>query len=547
MEIMEGNFVIEKRSNLFSFLEVLIICMLAVVPLFMSFPYRVNIFLSWEGAYRLSQGQIPFKDFGMPLGYMYWVLPALFFKMFGTQMITLLKAQVFINIVSGLAFRSILKSLAVQPGVRLISVLLYCISFSFFNFWPWYNHTVIVYEMVALAFLMKYFFSKRRSWILLSLGALFSFFSFFTKQDAGGLACVMCLILVGYYCLMKRKWLPILVYSLSLGAAAFAIIAPLLKFNFGYWFNHGQPPHTARVSVFELIDEFLMSSQWIKFYLVLIFLIVLAKYQNPRQIIGDRRNSMFLLLTLLILMEALVLQVTSYTPPDNNIFFHSFAIAFIFSNLVDLFHLNFFKLRNVIIGTGLILLWWSGVFWKYFEQVTQNAFTKLSLQKPSTENIVNRHTYLVFPSEDIPMDQWAFSNLKSFRKIYMPKACDEGIRRLLNSPLVKSNKNISVLNMTELTPLAVEMPYKEERGEHIPLWYHLGVGMFNKEASVYEEKIIDHYYDLVLFENIPHLNNFYPFRVRDTLLNHYLRIDSFPAPRRGNTPGTIEVFVKKNL
>jgi hypothetical protein len=179
--------------------------------------------------------------------------------------------------------------------------------------------------------------------------------------------------------------------------------------------------------------------------------------------------------------------------------------------------------------------------------VTQNAFTKLSLQKPSNENIVNRHTYLVFPSEDIPMDQWAYSNLKSFRKIYMPKACDEGIRRLLNSPLVKSNKNISVLNMTELTPLAVEMPYKEERGEDIPLWYHLGVGMFNKEASVYEEKIINHYYDLVLFENIPHLNNFYPFRVRDTLLNHYLRIDSFPAPRRGNTPGTIEVFVKKNL
>ncbi|MGZ4068395.1 MAG: hypothetical protein ACXVPE_16870 [Bacteroidia bacterium] len=544
---MDGNYVIEKRGRFFSLLEILIICLLAIVPLFMSFPYRVNIFLSWEGAYRLSQGQIPFKDFGMPLGYMYWVVPAVFFKIFGTQMITLVKAQVFINIVSGFAFRSILKSLRVQPGVRLLSVLLYCISFSFFNFWPWYNHTVIVYEMVALAFLMRYVVSEKKSWILLSLSALFSFFSFFTKQDAGGLTCVLCIVLLAYYSLTERNWAPLLIYVVSLAAVAFAIITPLLRYNFSYWFNYGQTPHTARVSIFELVDEFLASSQWIKFYLVLIFLIVAAKYRNGRQIFKDVSSSNFLLLTLMILVEASVLQVTSYTPPDNNIFFHSFAIAYILSNLADLFHLDFYRLRNAITGGGLIVLWWSGVFWKYFEQVTQNAFARLESQKPTTENIVNRHTYLVFPSEEIPMNEWGYSKLKSFRRIYMPKACDEGIQRLLNNTVVKNNKNISVLNMTELTPLAVEMPFRLERGQDIPLWYHLGVGMFNKEAARYEEKIMRGYYDLVLFEYVPHLNNFYPFRVRDTLLNYYSRIDSFPAPRRGNTPGIIEVFVKNNL
>ena len=185
---MSEDWANRRKDRLFSTLELFIIVVLAVVPLFMKFPYRVNIFLSWEGAYRLSQGQIPFKDFGMPLGYMYWVVPAIFFKIFGTQMITLVKAQVLINILSGLAFRSILKSLSVQPGVRLLSVILYCISFSFFNFWPWYNHTVIVYEMIGLAFLMKYFFSEKKRWLFLSLSALFIFFSFFTKQDGGGLA-----------------------------------------------------------------------------------------------------------------------------------------------------------------------------------------------------------------------------------------------------------------------------------------------------------------------------------------------------------------------
>lgn len=542
---MAGNLGIEKRVRQFSVMEIFIICVFAMIPLFTTFPYRVNIFLSWEGAYRLSQGQIPFRDFGMPLGYMYWVIPALFFKIFGTQMITLIKAQVFINILSGLAFQSILKSLQVQPGIRLLSVLLYCISFSFFNFWPWYNHTVIVYEMIALAFLMRYFFSEKKNWILISLSALFSFFSFFTKQDAGGLACVLCVVLLVYYGFKNKQWTPFIMYSVSLAIVAFAIIVPLLRYNFAYWFNYGQSPHTARVSIFELIDEFLLASQWIKFYLLLIIFILIANFKSLKQLLNDQRNSLFLLLTLGILAEASILQVTSYTPPDNNIFFHSFAFAFIFSSLSRYFNLDFFKLKNLFAGSFLLLMWWSGVFWKYFQRVTQNAFLSLETTKPTTENIVNRNTYLIpSPTGEIPINEWGYSNLKSFKNIYMPKPTVEGINRLLKMPAVKNNKNLNVLNMSELTPLAVEIPYQLETGSNIPLWYHLGVSMFNQQAKQYEQKIVNKYYDLVLFEYIPHLNNFYPFRVRDTLLNHYEKIDSFPAPRKGDTQGTIEVFVK---
>jgi len=167
-----------KKVSFITITEILIIVCLAIVPLFVSFPYRVNIFLSWEGAYRLSQGQIPYKDFGMPMGFMYWVVPAIFFKIFGVQMITLVKAQLFLNIISGLAFRAILKNLSVQPGIRLLSVLLYCLSFSFFNFWPWYNHSVIVYEMVGLSFLLKYIFTRqgKYNWVWLLLSAMFIFF-----------------------------------------------------------------------------------------------------------------------------------------------------------------------------------------------------------------------------------------------------------------------------------------------------------------------------------------------------------------------------------
>jgi hypothetical protein len=542
---MREELAIKRKDRLFAVSEVFIIVVFAIVPLFMKFPYRVNIFLSWEGAYRLSEGQVPFRDYGMPMGYIYWVIPAIFFKIFGTQMITLVKAQVLINILSGLAFRSILKSLSVQPGARLLSVLLYCISFSFFNFWPWYNHTVIVYEMIGLAFLLKYIFSANKRWILLSLSALFIFFSFFTKQDGGGLAFILCLILLLYYCVKEKQWRPMVIFLSSVVIVAFAIITPLMQFNFAYWFNHGQPPHTSRVSPFEIADEFLFSSQWIKFYLLLIVLFLLAGYKSLKQLFNEKRTFIFLLLTIGILVEAAILQVTSYTPPDNNIFFHSFAFAFIISSFAKYFNLDFYRVKTLLVVGLLLMLWWSGVCWKYVKRVFPDiSATTNNLN--TAENIVNRNTYQLSPSNgEIPTSKWQFCELKSFERISMPKSTVEGINRLLKMPQVKNSKNLRVLNMTELTPLAVEMPYKLEIGPEIPLWYHLGVSMFNKQAQAYEQKIINNRYDLVLFEYVPSLNNFYPFRVRDTLLNHYQEIDSFPAPRQGNTQGIIEVFVKR--
>lgn len=536
-----------KRYRLFSLFELLVIFFLAIIPLFTSFPYRVNIFLSWEGAYRLSQGQIPYKDFGMPLGYMYWVIPALFFKIFGAQLITLVKAQVFINIISGLAFRSILKSLQVQPGVRLLCVILYCLSFSFFNFWPWYNHTVIVYEMVGLAFLFHYMASNRNDWLFLSLSALFIFFSFFTKQDGGGLALLLSLALLSYDCLTEKKWKPIFIFIISYLVIALLIILPLTRYNFGYWFNHGQPPHTSRISLFEIVDEFFMNSQWIKFYIFIILLLILVKYRSYKHFFINKTDSLFLLLTLGILVEASILQVTSYTPPDNNIFFHSFAIAFILSQLSRLLHLDFSKTKILSIGLLGIALWWSGVFWKYFQRVAERVLPGTVATQNSTENIVNRNTYIIHPpSAEIPVSDWTFSGLNSFKKVYMPRATVQGINRLLNMKYVEERKDsLQVLNMSELTPLAVEMPYQLEKGSETPLWYHLGVAMFNKEAARYESKIMANKYDLVIFEYVPSLNNFYPFRVRDTLINRYQKIDSFPAPRRGDTQGTIEIYIPK--
>lgn len=544
--------------------ELIIIIGLALVPLFVTFPYRVNIFLSWEGAYRLSQGQVPYKDFGLPLGYGFWLMPALFFKLFGAQLISLVKAQVLMNILAGLAFRSILKSLDVKPVLRIVSVLLFVLSYSFFNFWPWYNQTVIVYELIGLAFLFRFLTGPkgRIQFLFLFLSAFFTFLSFFTKQDGGGLALLLSLALLACNSLQEKRWWDIPMFLAFYGLVAAIIILPLVPYGFGYWFNRGQAPHNSRLSLYDIISEILAQSQWIKLYVLLVVLCLIPAFREWKSFWSNKKEVLFALLTLGILAEASIFQVTSYTPPDNNIFFHAFAFAFIASRLQEQLKINLSSWKPFAIMTLLVMFWWSGTFWKYLDkvvsrvlppkgQVKENAdadttYAKYNPQVSKTgENVVSRNNYMnEGDPNDVPVSEWIFSNLEPFKKIYMPASTVHGMERIMALPIVKEKKDsLKMLNMTELTPLAKAMPYKLETGADIPLWYHLGVGMFNQQLHTYAQKIRAHHYDIVLYEYAPANNNFYPFAIQQELRENYHRIDTFLAPRRP-TNATIEVYVR---
>ncbi len=532
-------------------IEIAAIVLLALVPVFASFPYRINIFLSWEGAYRISEGQLPYRDFGMPVGYMYWAIPALFFKIFGAQLITLIKAQAFINILAGLAFRSIFKTLKVDPSIRLAGVLVFCLSYSFPNFWHWYNHTVIVYQLISLAFLLPALASSpaRNRNILLILSAVFLFFSFFTKQDGGGLALLICYALLGYDAWVEKRWKPVAVFTAALVITGLAMILPFSGDRFGYWFNYGQAPHTSRISIGNIINEFLAGSAWIKFYLFVIGMLLIFSFRNFRAAISEKRFVLLNLVVLGILAEASIFQVTSYVPENNNIFFHSFAIILVLVLIHRLLPPAAEWKKLLVLGAG-VLLWWSPVFWKYVQRfvLPENAaayqYEEHAGYKYATT--VDRNTFMIeLDTSDIPMDQWRTPALKSFEKILLPGPTVDGIERFMDREDIKSGRGeLKVLNMTELTPLAAELPYKLETGSHYPLWFHKGVGMFEKETEMFIERIKNNYYDYVLYEYIPYLNNFYPYKIREALQEYYNQVDLFPAPRKPTNHAWIEIYRK---
>jgi hypothetical protein len=529
-----------QRGRLFTGAEFLLIVAVSIVPLFITPPYRINIFLSWDGAFRIYEGQIPYKDFGLPMGFGYWLIPALFFTLFGPAFASLIKAQVFINIISGLAFRGILTQFEVAPAKRFLSLLVYSLTFIFGNIWPWYNHTVIVYELIGIYFLLKYIFdtSSRFRLIYLFISALFIFLSFFTKQDAGVLAILLALSLTIYASIIEKSIKPTVLFLLLLSIVACVFIVPFLKYDFLYWFNLGQAPHNARISMHDFASIILGESRWEKLYLFVITLVALIKFKKPREFFFDKREFLFFLLTLGLLAEAFVFQVTSYVPKNNNIFFHAFCFSFILASMDT----DYFGKKSIvfIILLASVSFLWSESYWKYVDR------SLISKPTESSKGVGITSFILPIPSDTLRYSDastWVLSETKAFKGILMPKSTVNGIQQILNMGIVREKGNkLKVLNMTELTPLALEMGYPLTKNK--PMWYHLGVGMFEKEKDQFCKEIENGEYDLVLFEDIPALNNFYPFEIKECLKKTYILQNSFKAPR-SDLQGTIEVYSLK--
>ncbi|MFT4739247.1 MAG: hypothetical protein ACI83B_000277 [Sediminicola sp.] len=511
----------------YQLLEWFLILCTPLLPLFFTLPYRINLFLAWEGAYRMSLGQIPYKDFGSPIGYVFWILPALFFKIFGPYVLTLIKTQVFINVVSNTLFAQLLKKFGIELKGRILAISVFVLSYTLFNFWPWYNHLVFVIELAAIYTAVSYVYGTKKSFLNPILAAILVVLAFLTKQDTGGLSFVLMVCIYAYASFLEKSFRPVGWFLLGMLSAIGVLIMPFTMYDFGYWFNLGQSPHFSRLAFTDLLDEFLGASKWLKFYLLIVVGIILYQVKDIRQFIVEPRKVVPLFIVLFILAQAAVIQITSYTPLDGNVYFHSFFVAL----LLFIFQKEFLveKPFNFWVILFLIGFWWSNVYWVRFAR----GKVLPMLAKPKQEEVISKNTYLLDTASSQKMNRgnWVVpKSLETFKGIKIPQETIDGVKKLKEMPIL-NKQDIRVLNMTELTPLAYEFDLPYEAGEKVPLWYHKGVAFFDREVEIYCQKIEAGHYDLILFQDIPDVNNFYPYEVQECIVDNYVYQFKFLAPR----------------
>ncbi len=141
----------------------------------------------FDGGWRLSQGQVPYRDVIFPFGPMAFVVQALFFKVFGVNFSATVLSAAVLNSIAGLLVVRIVSRLL--PHARLIALLAGVVTVCWFQA-PfgtlWFEQTAFFFGLAALVAALEgaLAFGARRDWLHV-LAGLFAAVSVLSKQNAG--------------------------------------------------------------------------------------------------------------------------------------------------------------------------------------------------------------------------------------------------------------------------------------------------------------------------------------------------------------------------
>jgi len=519
----------------------------SLYPLLVNHRYELNLYVVWAGAFRLAEGQLPYMDFGIPMGVGFFLIPALFFKLFSPQFFTLIWAQLFINLVFFWTFYKLLSAFSLPKMAISLGILALTIIYIPLNYWPWYNNSVIVYEFLGIYLLVYGLMvsgqiTKQLIYVILS--AFIVFITFMTKQDAGSMTILISGIILLFHAIIYRNYylLPIFLI-VSIGTIALYFVY-FENYDIHYWFNYGQAPHFSRLNLHDLLKDFILDSKWEKLYLavgIIFFGALIAKNIKSLLSVDYFKRNLYLLLTIAVLFEAIVFQVTSYNPAHSNIFYHAFGIS-LFIFIAYEFGVRFTN-GHFLLLCILILFIFSDNTWNR----ASGFFTKFFpvLMEPPPKTAVSTDNFWAIDTVSRKPESFTTtSEFKTLKRMIIPVDALEGIKRIKQLDIIKNNPKARILNMSELTFLEYELGVEMLHGSDHPLWFHVGVCMFDREINHFKNEVNNKRYDLIVFQVVPYWKDYFPNVIREEIQKNYQMIDRF-FDIKGSPNTYVEVYARK--
>ncbi len=439
---------------------------------FREFVYFRDYAIIFDGAYRLYLGETPYVDFGVPLGIVSFVLPAILFKIFGPSWDVLFLTQQILNTCTLLLFYILTIQIDVPAITRRISLVLFSIFYLTLLTHPWYNSLGLTFVLAATLFGIK------GDYVSIVLSGLCSGAAIFTKQDFGVLAVGISIMCILFYMptprflqsrhetfsLIKGCFLKVILFSCSFLLFAFVYVLLMDFAQFKYWFNYGQFPHEIRGNSLIIYLFFIVAALCLLFSL--------------------RRGNNRLLISVLFIFAAVITSKTSGLR-----FTHYYYIGFLPILLSEIYKI---KLKTYINSFILIVSVLS-----ILRPVRDFYYVVESL-------MVNQPEHYFFNyrrNADSFVRYFDSSNVFS-KKTFMPVGTIETISKVKeivrNARAKNPDKPINLLNISELTPLSLVL--EATSAVKVPLWFHSGISLFPREILSISERISANEFDIILLQ-----------------------------------------------
>ncbi len=191
----------------------------------------------FEGGYRIYRGQVPFRDFFLPLGPVCLYLQAFFNLLAGPSLAaSALHAGVLAAILSCLFYEIIVEKLG--QGLSFFMGIALFFSYTGLINYPWYNETAFFFFILNILLILRQIGKPALSPAFLALSSLLAVLGIFSKQDVG----LLHFILIGaYFARFQGLKRATLYYALpGLGILLLLVLLFQSQGDFLYWFNYGQ-------------------------------------------------------------------------------------------------------------------------------------------------------------------------------------------------------------------------------------------------------------------------------------------------------------------
>lgn len=144
----------------------------------------------FDGSYRILKGQIPYKDFLIPVGPVPFYLHSLFFKIFGVRYTSYLLGSSFINtLVTILSFFIVYSIFPSKRFLQFVGAILTAIWFYPPSGTPYIEQTSFFLSLVGILLILLAVLSKNLNFFfrisLFFFSGLFAFLAILSKQNAG--------------------------------------------------------------------------------------------------------------------------------------------------------------------------------------------------------------------------------------------------------------------------------------------------------------------------------------------------------------------------
>ena len=450
---------------------------------FSDYVYFRDYSITFEGAYRVSIGQIPFRDFYMPIGPVSFVIPAVFFKLFGSTWSVFLLSQQFENALMLLLLSVLLRKLEAQAIIRWASLITFTVCYLLLLSHPWYNSTGVLILLAATICALQ------ASLLAAMLAGVHAGLAVLTKQDFGLITILIAGFLIGVVslgsnlknivpnlnCITDRDKLrnaairlAVFVTAATVVVATFVVTSDPHQFKF--WFNYGQAPHELRsLKLHDVVGYPFGLFGW--------SMAILAVFQN----------NLKLLIAAIFILAATISRTTS-----GLIFTHYYFMGFVPLLINECWNIKF-RWRPVlmffVLYTSLRIA--SSPFRDSYHALQasihsqpihygfeQEANILPMVRAPDTLRAFSAHTQMPQQTADL---------LFYLKKLAADKRAKSG-----------GDYQLKVLNLTELTPIYTELEAPPPTG--LPLWFHSKVSLFPEQVTQLNRVLSEDTFDIILLQ-----------------------------------------------